>query len=146
MQPGRSTTSGIQRVSANAITAFIGRLPDKSSAADPIPTSLLKGIVDLVSPHISELFSRSLAAGYYPLDFKQAFITPVVKKVGMGTSDVGSYRPIANLSVLSTLFVRVVAAQVLNHLQRFYLLPPTQSGFHPGFSIETAILRVISDI
>ena len=81
-----------------------------------IPTSLLKGIVDLVSPYISELFSRSLAAGYYPLDFKHAFITPIVKKAGMDTSDVGSYRPIANLSVLSKLFEHVVAAQIWNHL------------------------------
>jgi hypothetical protein len=35
---------------------------------------LRKGIVDLVSPYISELFSRSLAASYYPLDFEHAFI------------------------------------------------------------------------
>ena len=64
----------------------------------------------------------------------------------MDTSDVGSYRPIANLSVLSKLFERVVAAQIWNHLQSFDLLPSTQSGFRPGFSTETAILRVISDI
>jgi hypothetical protein len=133
-------------VHCSDIMTFIGRLPDKSSAADPIPTSLLKDIADLVSPYISELFSRSLAAGYYPLDFKHAFITPTVKKAGMDASDAGSYRPIANLSVLSKLFERVVAAQIWDHLQRFDLLPPTQSGFRPGFSTETAILRVISDI
>jgi Reverse transcriptase (RNA-dependent DNA polymerase) len=64
----------------------------------------------------------------------------------MDTSDVGLYRPISNLSVLSKLFEHVVAGQIWNHLQRFDLLPPTQSGFRPGFSTETAILRVMSDI
>ena len=64
----------------------------------------------------------------------------------MDTSDVGSYRPIANLSVLSKLFERVVAAQIWKHLQRFDLLPSTQSGFRPDFSTETTFLRVISDI
>ena len=62
------------------------------------------------------------------------------------TSDVGSHRPIADLSVLSKLFERVAAAQIWNHLQRFDLLPSTPSGFRPSFSTETAVLRVISDI
>ena len=48
--------------------------------------------------------------------------------------------------MLSKLFERVVAAQIWVHLLRFDLLPPSQSGFRPGFSTETAILRVLSDI
>jgi Reverse transcriptase (RNA-dependent DNA polymerase) len=69
-----------------------------------------------------------------------------VKKAGMDTSDVGSYRLIANLSVLSKLFERVVAGQIWHHQQRFDLLPPTQSGFCRVFKQKQPILRVISDI
>lgn len=64
----------------------------------------------------------------------------------MDPADVNSYRPIANLSVLSKLFERVVAVQIWEHLSRFDLLPATQSGFRPGHSSETAILRVMSDV
>jgi hypothetical protein len=67
--PAEVQLPAFSEVSANDIMTFIGRLPDKSSAADPNSTTSLKDIVDLVSPYISELFSRSLAAGYYPLDF-----------------------------------------------------------------------------
>ena len=133
-------------VSPADVASYIGRLPDKSSVADPIPTSVLKEIADLVSPYISGLFSRSLAAGYYPMDFKHAFITPIVKKAGTDASDVRSYRPITNLSVLSKLFERMVARQIWEHLTLFDLLPATQSGFRPGHSTESAILRVLSDI
>jgi hypothetical protein len=44
-------------VSTDDVMRFIGRLPDKSSAADVIPTNILKDIADLVAPFISELFT-----------------------------------------------------------------------------------------
>ena len=64
----------------------------------------------------------------------------------MDATDVASYRPIANLLVLSKLFELVVVGQIWNYLSTNELLPATQSGFRPGHSSETAILRVLSDI
>ena len=124
----------------------VRRLPDKSSAADPIPTYLLKQVADLVAPFIVELFNRSLAAGHFPAAFKEAFVTPIVKKSGLDATDVSSYRPISNLSVLSKLLERLVLRQLMKYLTSADLLPPFQSGFRPGYSTETAVLRVLSDI
>ena len=42
-------------VSAVDVTTATGRLPDKSSAADPLPTSVLKSIADLVAPFVADL-------------------------------------------------------------------------------------------
>jgi len=65
----------------------IRRLPDKQSAADPIPTSVLKQIADVIAPFIVEMFNRSLSEGHFPAVFKEAFITPVMKKPGLDAAD-----------------------------------------------------------
>ena len=111
----------------------VRRLPDKSSAADPIPTSLLKQVADLVAPFIVELFNRSLAAGHFPAAFKEAFVKPTVKKSGLDATDVSSYRPISNLSVLSKLLERLGLRQLMKYLTSADLLPPLQSAWiSPG--------------
>jgi hypothetical protein len=94
----------------------VRRLPDKSSATDPIPTSVFKQIADLVAPFIVELFNRSLAAGHFPAGFKEAFITPLVKRPGLDATDVNSYRPISNLPVISKLLERLVVRQLMEYL------------------------------
>ena len=120
----------------------IRRLPDKSSDADPVPTSVLKQTADLLAPYIADLFNRSLAAGHFPAGYKQAFITPVIKKPGLDAADASSYRPISNLPVLSKLLERLVVRQLMDYLSAADLLPPLQSGFRAGHSTETAVLRV----
>jgi hypothetical protein len=143
---GAGLFSEFAAVSADDVIAAIDRLPDKASAADPIPTSLLRSTADLVAPYVAELFNRSLSAGHFSGVFKHAFITPIIKKPGMDSDDVGSYRPISNLSVLSKLFERIASRQLTEYLQRHHLLPPLQSGFRAGHSTETAVLHVLSEI
>jgi len=57
-----------------------------------------------------------------------------------------TYRPISNLSVLSKLLERIVAQQLLDYLRAHKLLPDLQSAYRAHHSIETAVLKVLSDI
>ena len=111
-----------------------------------MPTSLLKQVADLVAPFVTVLFNRSFTTGHFPSVFKEAFVTPIVKKPGLDATDVNSYRPISNLSVLSKLLERLAARQLMHYLTSANLLPTRQSGFRPRHSTETAVLSVLSDI
>jgi len=145
VRPGVSLVAFSPLTIDDVITA-VHRLPDKSSAADPIPTNVLKQVIDLVAPFICELINRSLKAGQFPDVFRHAFVTPVVKKTGLDATNASSYRPIYNLSVLSKLLERLVVRQLMDYLTSADLLPTLQSGFRAAHSTETAVLRVLSDI
>jgi hypothetical protein len=122
-------------------------LPDRCSAADPIPTCVFKRTAYyLVAPFVAAFFNRSLEYGIFPTGFKQAFITSIEKKPGLDSADVGSYRPIYNLSVRSKLLERLVVRQLLDYLTYADLLSLFQSGFRSGHSAEAAVLYVLLDI
>ena len=122
------------------------RLPDKSSAIDPLPVNLLKQVVIELAPYLTELFNRSLALGHFPGMYKVAYITPFLKKPSLDATDVKSYRPISNLSVLSKLLERLVAQQLIDYLKSSKLFLLYQSAYRLNHSTETAVLHVLAEI
>jgi hypothetical protein len=128
------------------IEAAIARLPNKSSAADPLPTNLLKSVADLLSPFLTYLFNISVDSGRFPACFKDAFLTPILKKSGLPETEPSSFRPISNLPVISKLLERLIAKQLVTFVEGNHLLPCTQSGFRRGHSTETAITKILSDL
>jgi hypothetical protein len=133
-------------VSVDDMVTTIRALPDKCCALDPFPTSTLKTVVSELAPFLTELVNRSLSTGCVPEVFREAYITPRLKKVDLDPSDVRSYRPISNLSVISKLLEKLVARQLLSHLNSTGLLPSLQSAYRANHSTETAVLKVLSDI
>jgi len=80
-----------------------------------------------------------------PTAFKAAYVTPLLKKSDLDPANVQSYRPIANLSVFSKLLERLVAQQLLDHLNASRLLPDRQSAYRAHHSSETAVVEVLAD-
>jgi len=83
----------------------------------------MKQVVHLVAPYFTEQFNRSLAAGHFSSEYKEAFITPIVKKAGLNTTYFSSYRLISNLPVVSKLLERIVVRQLMIYLSTANLLP-----------------------
>ena len=67
---------------------------------DPIPTSLLKDHVSILTPIITKIINLSLQTGEFPTEWKLALIKPLLKKPGLATT-LKNYRPISNLSFIS---------------------------------------------
>ncbi len=69
-----------------------------------------------------------------PGDLKLAIIKPLLKKL------------VSNLSFLSKLIQRIVALQIVDHLQANDLMDTFKSAYRKYYSTETALLRVQNDI
>jgi len=88
-------------VRAYHVNGHIYKVPILSCALDPLPTTQLKAVADVVVPFLTELLNRPLSNESVPDVFTEAYITPRLKKSDLDPSDTRSYRPISNLSVTS---------------------------------------------
>jgi len=101
-----------QPVSEADIRRVIMASPSKSSSLDPIPTFLLREVIDVLLPFITALINASLSRGRLPVSQKQAIVTPLLKKACLDAADMANYRPVSNLTFLSKTVERVVAKQL----------------------------------
>ena len=85
-------------ISSAEVVELLRKLPDKQCMSDPLPTWLLKQSAKILSLFLCQLFNWSLQNGTFPLMFKSAYITPLLKKADLDPADAKSYRPISNLS------------------------------------------------
>ena len=97
-------------------------------------------------PSITKLMNCSLVEGVVPKGFKNAIVTPLLKKAALSQDDMKSYRPVSGLSFLSKLVERVVAKQLNNHVQENSLGNKMQSAYRAGHSTETALLAIKNDV
>ncbi len=86
--------------------------------------------------------NTSLLTGIFPTAFKQARVTPLLKKPTLNTSLIENYRPVSLLPFIAKTLERVVFNQVSLFLSQNNKLDAKQSGFRSGHSTETALLSV----
>ena len=76
----------------------IKKMKDKKSpGVDGIPPKVLKEIVEQFSKPLAKLFILSLEEGIVPSEWKEANITPLVKKGSRNKPE--NYRPVSLTSV-----------------------------------------------
>ncbi len=109
---------------------------------DPIPSHLLQAISPALLPALTHIINTSLLTGIFPTAFKQARVTPLLKKPTLNTSLIENYRPISLLPFIAKTLERVVFNQVSLFLSQNNKLDTKQSGFRSGHSTETALLSV----
>jgi hypothetical protein len=113
---------------------------------DPMPTSFLKLFVDFLVPYLTYVINLSFEESHIPFSLKKALILPLLKKPGLDIDTLANFRPVSNLSYLSKLIERVIASRILEHMSINNLHEIFQSSYKQFHSVETALLRVQSDI
>src|SRR5208282_651649 len=75
-----SKVTSFRFATADEISRLINQAPNKQCNLDPIPMSLLKQCCRILAPVITNIVNLSLSTGEFPSQFKQAIVTPLIKK------------------------------------------------------------------
>ena len=117
---------------------------NKASGPDNIPSRILKVAAEPVSYCLQLLFTESLRTGIVPSDWKQANITPVLKKGERFKAS--NYRSVSLTCICSKLMEHVVVSQLMKHFDEHKILVDCQHGFRKMRSCETELLGLTQEL
>ena len=95
-------------------------------------------------PVLVNIIISSIHSGIVPKPLKTA--VSVLKKNGLDLNLCKTYRPVLNIPYVSKLLMRIIAEQLLSHLNQHELLDKFRSAYCLGHSCESAILHVLNDV
>ena len=64
----------LRQVSIEETTRYDVKVPSKSYELDPIPTDLLKEVIQELLPILTDLINTSLQQGKFPMELKKALL------------------------------------------------------------------------
>ena len=115
----------------------------KSAGVDGLSQEqLIQGVAAVVTPLVS-IFNKSIQEGIFPDCWKEALITPVLKKGNPKLKE--NYRPVSCLPAASKLLEKVVCLQVSDYVESNKLLPENQHGFRKKRSTMSAWADIQQD-
>ena len=117
----------------------------KSCHLDPLPTKLLKQVLDAVLPVMTKIVNASLQSNF-PQALKSATVVPLLKKATADKEELRNYRPVSNLSYISKLIEKVAVEQLKEHMTGNNLHESCQSAYRACHSTETALLKITNDL
>ena len=141
-----SMFSTFSTVTEDQVTKVITNSPSKSCSLDPWPTFLVLDYLDILITPLTAIINASLEQGKCPNFFKQAHVTPILKKPSLDKEVFKNYRPVSNLNFISKILERVVAVQLQTHLDEVGLMTAFQSAYRKHYSTESALLNMQNDI
>ena len=112
----------------------------KGTGLDMIPARFLKDSAKAICTPITAIVNLSITSGIVPQDFKCARVKPLFKK--NSRQEVGNYRPVAILSIMSKILERAVYVQLSEYLRANHVLDDFQSGFRKGYSTDTCLIHL----
>ena len=75
-----STMAFFKSVTVVEVTKLVTSMTNKSCELDPMPTSFVKVAVGALAPIITRIVNGSLMSGLLPSCYKEALVTPLLKK------------------------------------------------------------------
>ena len=105
---------------------------------------LNQGVVEAITGPLAIIYTRSMEEGIVPADWRTANITPIFKKGSKSAA--GNYRPVSLTSILCKVMEAIVRDMIMEHLEKWKLILPSQHGFMPAKSCLTNLLEYLETL
>jgi hypothetical protein len=115
-----------------------GQSNNKATGLDSFSAKILKISADKIAESLCNIFNLSISSGIFPEEWKIARVGPNFK--AGSKQDVGNFRPISILPIVSKIIEKHVHIHLYNHVQP--VLNKAQSGFRKFHSCETALIKL----
>ena len=132
---------GFSLVTENQVFKYLIRLnSNKATGLDGIPSKFVKDAAPIIAYPLCHIINLSLIQAGVPDSLKSARVIPLFKK--NDKTEVGNYRPVSILNVISKILEIVVYDLLNDYLTSNDLLFKYQSGFRHKFSTETYLIHL----
>ena len=111
-QSKKASLSAFYHVTVDNVSKLIMSMPSKSCALDILPMWLLKENIEVVAKPITSIINVSLSTGIFPSKFREAVVSPLLKKPSLDKEVLKNYRPVSNISYVSKIMEKVVCNQI----------------------------------
>jgi hypothetical protein len=117
-----------------------------NSPSDIIPTNVTIESITPVLPYLTDTINQSLVSGTLPEEFKHAVVRPILKGSNPDPNEVSNYRPVSLLPFLAKVLERIVAKEIMEHMNVNQIGESRESGYKSCHSTETALLKATDDL
>ena len=143
----REVLSKFREVSEDEVKKIIKGMATKSCESDPMPTLLLKQILQAVIPTIMKIMNVLLRDGIFPSNWKTAIVRPLLKK----NWDSSWYSAISGLCQTCLSWQRPLKKCALVQLDEHCKANDApildyQSAYREHYSCETALATLVNDL
>ena len=115
----------------------------KSTGLDGLSARFIKDGAHILKGPITHIVNLSIRTSEVPTGLKEARVRPLYKK--KNRLEVGNYRPVSILNVISKILEKTVHDQLSNYLVESNLIYEFQSGFRGNHSTDTCLIY-LSDL
>ena len=134
-----------QPVTVDTVILTFKTLNDsKAFGVDGISTKFLIDSLYVIAFYITIIINTSFVTGSFPLIWKHSLVDPLHKQDDI--NDPNNFRPVSILPILSKVIEKIVADQLMDHLEKNNLLSDTQHAYRKGLSTETALMKVTDEV
>ena len=145
---GHKNTSLLKfkHMTMNELKTLVSSLKKKSSKLDPVPTTILMKVIDILYPFILHMVNSAISECSFPPPLKHALVTPILKNSSLDPNKFNNFRPVSLLPFLSKILEKILYGQLNDYIEGNNLHAKMQSAYRGNHSCESALTRIVDDV